>query len=258
MIIDAHTHLNDLAFKDDIDQIVERAKNNNVVSVINTADTLESFDTIIKLMNKYPDFCLGALGIHPNEVKGLEDLDVLNEYLEKKIKGIVAVGEIGLDYHYEPTNLEKETQMLMFKAQIDIAQSLNLPIVIHSRDADYATFDAVINTKPTVPVYLHCYSGSYEMAQRYIDNGIDVYFGVGGVVTFKNAKKLLEVVTNIGIDRLLLETDAPYLSPVPHRGERNEPSYLDLVVSKIAELKKIDREEVEKAIYENTKKVFNL
>lgn len=258
MIIDAHTHLNDQAFDEDIEQVIERSRDNKVIAVINSADTLESFHKIIKIMDKYPGFCLGTLGIHPNEVKETSDLEVLSSYLEKRIKGVVAVGEIGLDFHYEPSNLEKELQLVMFKAQMNLAQIFNLPIVLHSRDADQTTFDVVVSTKPTVPIYLHCYSGSYETAQRYLNNGIDGYFGIGGVVTFKNARRLLDVVSKISLDRLLIETDAPYLSPIPYRGKRNEPSYLKIVISKIAELKGMSEEEVESTIYENTKRVFKL
>ena len=245
-IIDTHTHLNDVAFEKD----VEKAKEKGVIKVINSADTLASFENIKKLSSLYPEFCYGTYGVHPNEVKGENDLIELEKVIKDKTINLVGVGEIGLDYHYNPSEENK--------GQIKIAEKYNLPIVIHSRDADFDTFDIVTKLKVKVPVDLHCYSGSYELAMRYIANGIDIHFGIGGVVTFKNAKRLVEVVEKVPTERLLLETDAPYLAPTPYRGQRNEPSYLKEVIKKFSQIKNIEENELSEMLINNTKRVFKI
>ena len=243
-IIDTHTHLNDVAFEKDVEKVIEKAKEKGVIKVINSADTLASFENIKKLSSLYPEFCYGTYGVHPNEVKGENDL--------------IELGEIGLDYHYNPSEENKELQKRIFIGQIKIAEKYNLPIVIHSRDADFDTFDIVTKLKVKVPVDLHCYSGSYELAMRYIANGIDIHFGIGGVVTFKNAKRLVEVVEKVPTERLLLETDAPYLAPTPYRGQRNEPSYLKEVIKKFSQIKNIEENELSEMLINNTKRVFKI
>lgn len=257
-IIDTHTHLNDVAFENDIANVITRAKEKGVIKVINSTDTLASFERVKKLSVLYPDFCYGTYGVHPNEVSGEKDYIELEKVIKDKTINLVGVGEIGLDYHYNPSDENKELQKKIFVEQIKIAEKYNLPIVIHSRDADFDTFEIVTKLQVKVPVVLHCYSGSYELAMRYISNGIDIHFGIGGVITFKNAKRLVEVVEKISVERLLLETDAPYLAPTPYRGQRNEPSYLEEVVKKISQLKDIDENELSEQLINNTNKVFRI
>ena len=257
-IIDTHTHLNDKAFDFDRLDVINRAKSVGIIKIINAADTIDSFAKIIKLSEDYPNFCYGAYGIHPNEIHNLEEIHELEKVIQKKVLNVVAVGEIGLDFHYSPSEKDKELQISAFKKQMDIAKKYSLPIVIHSRDADLATFDLVTNANLNVPVVLHCYSGSFELAERYIKEGLNIHFGIGGVITFKNARKLVEVVNKIPLDFLLVETDAPYLSPTPHRGERNESGLLPIVIDKIAELKHLSSEFVASNIRENTREVFKI
>ncbi len=257
-IIDTHTHLNDVAFEKDVEKVIEKAKEKGVIKVINSADTLASFENIKKLSSLYPEFCYGTYGVHPNEVKGENDLIELEKVIKDKTINLVGVGEIGLDYHYNPSEENKELQKRIFIGQIKIAEKYNLPIVIHSRDADFDTFYIVTKLKVKVPVDLHCYSGSYELAMRYIANGIDIHFGIGGVVTFKNAKRLVEVVEKVPTERLLLETDAPYLAPTPYRGQRNEPSYLKEVIKKFSQIKNIEENELSEMLINNTKRVFKI
>lgn len=257
-IIDTHTHLNDDSFEQDVDEVIERAKANGVIKVINSTDTLASFESVKRLSQAYPDFCFGSYGVHPNEVSGKKDIVELEKVITDNTLNLVAVGEIGLDYHYNPSEEAKELQKEVFVEQMRIAEKYKLPIVIHSRDADFDTFDLVTKEKIKVPVVLHCYSGSYELAMRYIANNIDIHFGIGGVVTFKNAKRLVEVVEKMPVERLLLETDAPYLAPTPYRGNRNEPSYLVEVIKKISQLKYIDENTLSEKLINNVKKVFKI
>lgn len=255
-IIDSHTHLTDPAFAPDLDAVIARAKEAGVTRVINAADTVASIAEVVRLAELYPDFCFSALGIHPNEVKGAEDLQVLGEALREGAGNIVAVGEIGLDFHYDPSPAKKDLQIVMFNAQIDRAVEAGLPIVVHTRDADFLTYDLLCGKKPPVPVVLHCYGGSRELARRYLASGLDVYFGIGGVLTFKNARKLVETVINLPPERLVLETDAPYLAPSPHRGQRNEPAMIRSVLDKVAELKRLSVEETAKLLYATTERIF--
>lgn len=256
MIIDAHTHINCDELYQERKEIIQRAIDNKVVAVFNTADSLNSFKNIDILQKEYPNYCYGVYGIHPEFASSTNFTEV--EEIIKRKNIIKAIGEIGLDYHYPINEPEKNNQKDIFISQICLAKKLNLPIVIHSRDADKDTFDILCQYAQDMKVYLHCYSGSYEMAKEYIKKIPNIHFGVGGIVTFKNAKKLVEVVEKIDLKYFLTETDAPYLTPVPFRGKQNEPSYLIYVINKISELKNMNEVKVEEILFENAREFFDL
>ena len=257
MIIDAHTHINCDELYQERKGIIQRAIDNKVVAVFNTADSLNSFKNIDILQKEYPNYCYGVYGIHPEFASSTNFTEVEEEIIKRK-NIIKAIGEIGLDYHYPINETEKNNQKDIFISQICLAKKLNLPIVIHSRDADKDTFDILCQYAQDMKVYLHCYSGSYEMAKEYIKKIPNIHFGVGGIVTFKNAKKLVEVVEKIDLKYFLTETDAPYLTPVPFRGKQNEPSYLIYVINKISELKNMNEVKVEEILFEKAREFFDL
>lgn len=249
-LIDSHAHLNNEAFDEDRKELFDRIKE-NMDFVVNIGYDLESSEISVEYANKY-DFIYATVGFHPDEIGGY------NEVAEKKLeelaknKKVVAIGEIGLDYHW--MTFPKEKQQEIFRRQLELAKKLNKPVVIHSREAMEDTLN-ILREYPEVKGIFHCYPGSVESAKEVIDR---FYLGIGGVLTFKNAKKLVEVVENIPLDRLILETDCPYMAPTPFRGKRNEPVYVEYVAKKIAEIKNISYEEVVKATNENTKKAYRL
>ncbi len=250
-IIDTHSHLNDGRFKNDIDEVVKRALSAGVVKVYNNADSLPSFDDILSLQKRYPTFFRSVLGIHP-EFANKDDNYFLKAYqrIKDNLSTISAIGEIGLDYHYDKSPETKERQKKVFIEQIRLAKSLSLPIIIHSRDADFDTLNIIKEEKPN-KIDLHCFSGSYEIYKEYMKLPIQVYFGIGGVVTFKNSRVLKEIVEKGDIRHFLTETDAPYLAPTPYRGQRNEPSLIPYVLETISELKNLSLEETYDIIFEN-------
>ncbi|MFA6796159.1 MAG: TatD family hydrolase [Bacilli bacterium] len=258
-IIDTHTHINDEKLFKDRKEVIERAKLAGVNKVINNGDSFESFKVIGQLAEEYPDFCYSALGIFPGEgTENIdEDIDRLRSMI-KQTKNVVAIGEIGLDYYWDKNKEKKDQQKELFKRQIALAEELDLPIIVHSRDAEADTLNIILNSKFKGNVTLHCYSGSFQMANRYLRHKKNVYFGIGGVLTFKNARKLVEVVQKVNPENFLLETDAPYLSPVPHRGERNEPAFIVKTLEKMAELLDRDEEDLSEEIYQRSLKVYRI
>jgi len=249
MIIDSHCHLGHNDY-DNVEQIIKNMKENIMIS--SGCDDESNFD-VVNLCKKY-DNIYGVLGIHPTEITD-KILDSLN-YIENHIndRHIVGIGEIGLDYHYE---CDKDLQKQIFIKQIRIAKKYNKPIVIHTRDAIQDTYDILKKESAfEIPVYIHCFQGSLEMAKLFIKDGAKL--GVGGTITFKNAKKMVEVVKNIGIDHILLETDSPYLAPVPLRGTKNEPRNVFLVAEKIAEIKNMKLEDVISITTASSKALFDL
>jgi TatD DNase family protein len=240
MIFDTHAHYDDEKFDEDRDELLKSLADAGVGTVVDAASTIDSCHQIIELIDKYP-FLYGTLGIHPSECKDMteDDLDWIRQQL--KNPKIVAIGEIGLDYYWpEP---DHDIQKKWFEKQLELAKETDMPVVIHSRDAAEDTLNMIkIAQLPPKTVDIHCFSYSKEMAREYLNMGY--YLGVGGVVTFKNAKKLKEVVEYAPIENILLETDCPYLAPEPNRGKRNSSLNLEYVVDKIAELKNMDREDV--------------
>lgn len=248
MMIDTHCHL----FKEDYDnlqEVIERMQDNiMIVSGTNDKTNLE----VIELVNKYPNI-YGVIGIHPEEADNVTEDSF--KIIEDNINNpkIVGIGEIGLDYYWVKDNKEKQIQL--FIKQIELANKHNKTIVVHSRDSISDTYNILKNQLKTKAV-MHCYSSSLEMAKKFTDLGI--MLGIGGVVTFKNSKALKEVVENISINYLLLETDSPYLAPEPYRGKKNEPYNVIYVAEKIAELKNVTVEEVLEVTSKNASEQFNL
>ena len=249
MLIDSHCHLSHNDYEN-VEQIIKNMEDN--IMIVSGADHESNID-VVKLCSKYPNI-YGVLGIHPTEIT--DNIEEHLKYIEEHIndKHIVGIGEIGLDYHYEcDKNLQKE----IFIRQIRLALKYKKPIVIHTRDAIQDTYDILNNENAyQVNVTIHCFSESLEMAKLFIKNGAKL--GVGGIVTFKNAKKIQEVVQNIDLKHILLETDSPYLAPEPLRGTKNEPKNVYLVAKKIAEIKNINIEDVIKLTTDNSKAQFDL
>ncbi len=256
-IIDTHTHYNDDALFSIADEAIKRAKAVGVERIYNTGDSLESFDRILRLQESHPGFCFSVLGIHPEFASRDEDyFKESYDFITREKEHISAIGEIGLDYHYskEPEYIQKQKDR--FRQQVRLAKSLSLPIVIHSRDADFDTL-GIIKEELPAKIDLHCFSGSLEILREYLKLPISFHIGIGGVCTFKNARVIKEVIQYAPESILLTETDAPYLAPTPHRGERNESCYLPLVISEIASLKAASEEEMADILYHNALEFYD-
>ncbi|MGL4797968.1 MAG: TatD family hydrolase [Cellulosilyticaceae bacterium] len=252
MYFDSHAHYNDEAFDEDRDILLASLKDKGVDWVVNAGADMESSDASIKLAEQY-DFIYASVGVHPHDVKDMteEDLVKLKEWAaHPKVK---AIGEIGLDFYYNHS--EEEQQVFWFQKQLKLAKELEMPVIIHSRDASQQTFD-MIQASGIKEGVIHCFSGSKELAKEYVKRGF--YIGIGGALTFKNAKKTVEVVESIPVEAILIETDCPYLTPVPHRGKRNDSTYLLHVVEKIAEIKGVSVQEIADISSENAKKLFRI
>ena len=249
-IIDSHVHLNSERFDEDRDEVLKRIEE-NLDFVVNIGYDLESSEISVDYANKY-SFVYATIGFHPDEIEGYSD--EAEKKLEElaKNKKVLAIGEIGLDYHW--MTRPKEEQWEIFRRQLRLARKLNKPVVIHTREAMEDTIN-ILNEFPDITGILHCYPGSVETAKRMIDR---FYLGIGGVLTFKNARKLIDVVTDIPIEKLVIETDCPYMAPTPYRGQRNEPFYTEVVAKKIAELKNISYDEVVRITNENTRKAYRM
>ncbi len=254
MIFESHAHYDDKAFEEDRDILLSSLEENGIGWVINVGANLETTEHTITLAERYP-FVYGAAGVHPSDTGELteENFPRLKEYCTHP--KIVAVGEIGLDYYWKEP--DKEIQKKWFERQLQLAGEVNLPVIIHSRDAARDTLDMV----KTVGVgeaggVVHCFSYTKEVAREYLE--LDFYFGIGGVVTFQNGKKLKEVVEYIPMEKILLETDSPYLAPVPYRGKRNSSLYLPLIAKEIAQIKGLGYDEVVETAMRNTKRLFGI
>lgn len=250
MYFDTHAHYDDKAFSQDRIELIESFPQKGVDTVINVGADMDSSLASIKLAEKYP-YIYAAVGVHPYDAENMcqEDIDTLFEY--SKNKRVVAIGEIGLDYHYE--DCDKQKQRLWFEKQLQLCAHVDLPVIIHSRDATEETLEIIKQSSVRKGV-IHAFSGSSEIAQTYVNMGF--YIGVGGVVTFKNAKKLVEVVEKIPLEHILLETDSPYLTPTPFRGQRNNSLYLPYVAEKISEIKNIDVDSVINQTHKNAERLF--
>lgn len=254
MLIDSHAHLDDKRFDRDRDNIIKDLKNNGIELVVNIGADLKSSIASVSLAEKYPNI-YATVGVHPHSAKDMDDstIEILKS-LAKRDK-VVAIGEIGLDFYYD--NSPRDVQRKWFKEQLKLAKELNLPVVIHSREAQQETFDTLKEAQDgSLRGVLHCYSGSKEMAMEYIKLGF--YISIAGPVTFRNARVLREVAEAVPLDKLLVETDCPYLTPEPHRGKRNEPIYVKYVAGTIADIKGISYEELAKATNRNTKELFGI
>ena len=254
MIFDTHAHYDDKKFDEDREVLMENLKKSGIHCVVNVSSDLASVQETIHLTQKY-DFIYGALGVHPSDSGELtkETFQWVKENCKRE--KIVAVGEIGLDYYWnEP---EPSVQKEWFVKQLAMAREISLPVIIHSRDAAKDTYDLMKeNHAEEIGGVIHCYSYSKEMARDFLNMGF--YFGIGGVVTFSNGKKLKDVVEYLPMDKIVLETDCPYLAPVPHRGKRNSSLNLIYVAEEIASIKKIPVEEVYRMTYENARCLYRM
>lgn len=254
MLIDSHAHLDDRRFDRDRDRLIESLKENGIDLVINPGADLQTSIKAVALAEKYENI-YAAVGVHPHSAKEMDDstVNVLKSFTNRE--KVIAIGEIGLDYYYD--NSPRDIQRKRFIEQLNLAKEVDLPVIIHSRSAAGETFEILKEAQDgKLEGVLHCYSGSVEMAREYIKLGF--YISIAGPVTFKNARVLKEVAKEVPLDKLLIETDAPYLTPEPYRGKRNEPIYVRYVAGTIAEIKGITFEEVAKATSENTKKLFRI
>lgn len=252
MIFETHAHYDDGAFDEDRDALLKSMDNHGVGCIINVCAALESLDKTRKLMEQYP-FVFGAFGLHPDETGDMDEavMDKIRTFC--RMEKAVAVGEIGLDYYWDKE--QHQRQIYWFERQMQLAREEGLPVIIHSRDAAADTLDAIKRMHAEeIGGVCHCFSYPKEMAKEYIDMGF--YIGIGGVVTFKNARKLKEVTAYTPLDRILLETDSPYLTPVPYRGKRNTSLNLTYIAQMISEIKEIDYEEVIAVTENNAKKLF--
>ena len=251
--IDTHSHLDMI---DDVETstIVSDAEKENVKKIIIPTINEENFDAVLNICNKYDNvYCL--LGIFPNEAKTWTDKTADNiKNLAKNNSKVVGIGEIGLDYYWDTSYVELQKEI--FIKQIELANELNLPIEVHDREAHKDTLDILKKYNKTSDVVLHCFSGSVEFSRECIKEGY--YLALGGVVTFKNAKKMKDVAIDIPLDKLMLETDAPYLTPTPYRGKTNYPKYIPLIAQEIAKLKNIDFDTIMNVSTENAEKVFKI
>ncbi|NQU03316.1 MAG: TatD family hydrolase [Syntrophaceae bacterium] len=253
MLIDTHAHLEMSEFDKDRDAVIERALENGVDAIIAVGINLEDSKKAIALAKSH-DAVYATVGVHPHDAKSIDTAtyDSLKKLAEKE--KVVAYGEIGLDFFRDRS--PRDIQIKRFQEQLDLAGELKLPVVIHSRDAHSETFEILKKHKGNLRGVLHCFSGDYEMATKYIDLGY--YISIPGTITFPNAGKLVEVVKKMPLDSLLVETDSPFLTPAPKRGRRNEPAYVAYVAKKISEIRGLTPEKVAIATTENARNLFGI
>ena len=256
MIADSHCHLDYSNLYDQLDSVVKRAQLNQVKYLLTICTTLESFKKIKLIIEKYEDI-YGTFGIHPHESKKYKNVDldfILN--LKKKYKKVIGIGETGLDFYYNHS--DKKIQKKSFIEHIHAASQLNIPLIVHSRNAEIDTYEILKSEKKNsnLKVLIHCFTGSKNFAKKLID--INCYISVSGVITFKNSTELTDTVSSIPIENLLVETDSPYLTPMPYRGKTNEPSYIVHTVEKLSEIKKISKQQVISNTTYNFKNLFKL
>ena len=253
MIFDTHAHYDSQQFDEDREELLLSMEANGVGTIVNSGASWDSVTEVVELAQKYP-FMYAAVGVHPDEVGALDDERF--EYMKTQCKKdkVVAVGEIGLDYYWD--NESHDVQKKWFIKQLELARELDLPVIIHSRDAAADTLEIMKEYGQGLRGVIHCFSYSIELAREYVKMGY--YIGIGGVVTFKNGRKLKEIAAEIPLERILLETDCPYLAPVPFRGKRNCSAYISYVAQEIANLKGISYEEVVAQTEKNGKELFQI
>ena len=253
MLFDTHAHMDDHAFDADRQELLRDLPNQQIELLMNPGCSLESSYNAVKLANTY-DYIYAAVGSHPDVADEVNE-DVLEQYrtLCKENGKVKAIGEVGLDYHYE--DIPRDIQLRAFRMQMELARELNLPAIVHERDA-HEDGMKIVEEFPDVTGVFHCYSGSAEMAKWLVSRGW--YIGFTGVLTFKNARKALEVAAAIPMDRIVLETDCPYMAPEPFRGKRNDPGKLYRMAEKLAELRGVTLEEVHAITTENGKRLYRI
>lgn len=256
MIFETHAHYEDKKFDKDRDILLQELLSGNICNIVNVGSSLKTSEKSLVLADSYPQI-YAAIGVHPSDIEDLNEETF--QQLEKWAthSKVVAIGEIGLDYYWDKEPEVQEKQREWFKRQLELAKKFNLPVIIHSRDAAEDTMKIMREAaKEQIPGVIHCYSYSKEMAREYVKMGY--YIGVGGVITFKNAKKLIETVQEIPIEHIVVETDCPYMAPEPNRGKRNDSGNLKYVIEKIAEIKGVMPEEVEQITRENACRLYHL
>ena len=253
MIFDTHAHMDDRAFDQDRDLLLSRLPEEGIALLMNPGCSLASSQAAVSLSNQY-SYIYAAVGSHPDAADEVND-GVLEQYraLCRDNPKVKAIGEIGLDYHYE--DIPRDIQKRSFRAEMGLARELGLPVIVHEREA-HEDGMKIVEEFPSVTGVFHCYSGSLEMAKWLIERGW--YIGFGGVLTFKNARKALEVAGNIPLERIVLETDCPYMAPEPFRGRRNDPGKLYRVAEKLAQLRGMTVEEVQAITLENGKALYRI
>ncbi|MBR3972525.1 MAG: TatD family hydrolase [Oscillospiraceae bacterium] len=253
MLFDTHAHMDDHAFDADRAELLAGLPEKGLTLVMNPGCSLESSRNAVALAREY-DYIYAAVGSHPDVADEVNE-EVLEEYrklckLNSKVK---AIGEIGLDYHYE--DIPREIQLKAFRMQMELARELNLPVIVHEREAHEDGMN-VVREFPDVTGVFHCYSGSAEMARQLVDKGW--YIGFTGVLTFKNARKAVEVAASIPLDRIVIETDCPYMAPDPFRGKRNDPGKIYRMAEKLAEIRGLSVEEIQAITVENGKRLYRI
>lgn len=248
-LIDTHSHIDMINL--DAEVIIDEARQFGLEKIIVPSADRSSFEKVLELSEKYDEvYC--ALGVHPTEVLKSnfeEDLKLVKEWSKKE--KVVAVGEIGLDYYWDKSFVDEQKKF--FIKQVEIARELKLPVLIHDREAHFDCFE-ILKDVDEIPVVMHCFSGSLEFAEQCIEKGF--YIAFGGVLTFKNSKKMKEVAKNLPSEYILIETDAPYLTPEPHRGRENHPAYVKFVAEQLAELRGVSYDEIVKITSDNAKRIF--
>ena len=251
MIIDSHCHLDYEPLVNNIDQVLLNAKNNNIISLLTIGTSLESSKKVLDIVDKYPNV-YGTIGIHPNSTTGhLNDLDKLID-IKKKSKKIIGFGETGLDYFYKKS--ERKDQIFSFEKHIEFAISEKVPVIIHTRDADEDTISIIKKYYKRTRFLIHCFTGNLEFAKNLLN--LECLISFSGIITFKKSTELRDVVKYVPLERMLIETDSPYLSPDPLRGKSNEPANVKIVGENIAKIKEVSFEEVAKLTSENFKNFF--
>lgn len=254
MLFDSHAHYDDNKFDPDRQDVIEKVRQSGVAFIVNAASNIPSSIDSIALAQEY-EFIYAAVGVHPQDVEGMNDnvISMLADFAQEP--KVVAIGEIGLDYHYD--DVPKPLQKHWFARQILLARELKLPVIIHDRESHEDILKIVKREKAKeVGGVFHCFSGSAEMAREVLDNNF--YISIGGVATFKNAKKIVDVIRAVPSDRLLIETDSPYLAPEPFRGARNDSSYIRYTAMKVAEIREDSFENIARITCENAKRLFNI
>lgn len=254
MLFDSHAHYNDKRFAEDRDAVLDSMQENGIGYIVNACAALPEMEGILEIAEKYP-FVYATVGVHPHDVEDITEADLEKIRAYTKHEKVRAIGEIGLDYYYD--NSPRDLQKHWFAKQVALARELKMPVVIHDRDAHQDTMDILrAENVQAVGGIFHCYAGSVEMAKEILDWGM--YIAFGGTLTFKNAVRAVEVAKYVPLDRIVLETDCPYLAPEPCRGKRNSSLLMHYVAEKLAEIRGVPAEEIAKITCENAKRVFGI
>ena len=251
-MIDSHCHLDHEPLLSDLDNIIQRSKNAGIEKLLTISTSIESFSRVKELVHK-DEIIYGTIGIHPHEA----NKDIVNsEFIEKSLKDnnkIIGIGETGLDFFYN--NSDKDKQIDSFKIHIDAAIKTNVPLIIHSREAEEETFEILNDYKgQNLKILMHCFTGSKKFAKKLLD--FNTFFSASGIITFKNSEELQDTFKFLPSDKILIETDSPFLAPVPNRGKKNEPSFINFTAAKLAEIRNIDKSELIKLTTNNFNKLF--